>query len=278
MIITFADAGRDPQDDGRALIRYLCDARTTKRIGDGTVPLLRDPAPEILHGDPRLLQLDVASARHMRKYASLVMSFETDDIDVEAFNDRAPAPRRAVDLALRFVMDTLWPGFPKRRRGPVLATTHTHTGRLEVNVASGCTLPTILGIKRWWSYNPHPPGALARTLWGRLQDLLNTRFGWADPLDPARVRPVRAPDWIEKQRAEARRAGTTANAARAVRWWDALLDADGRAPAHRGAFVNRVYALVAAENLEMKEGRECLGPPRAWGGRRGAARPHRPAR
>ena len=110
-------------------------------------------------------------------------------------------------MSLQLVFALAWAGVPSRARPAHYATTHTHTGRLEVNVA--LPLALIRADGRMMSHNPHPPGDAQRSLrdWTALQDLLNHRFGWADPLDPARRRLVVLPDLVRKRTAEMRRAG-----------------------------------------------------------------------
>lgn len=190
----------------RALTEYMDSPVVMKDIAAAKVEVVRDPAPEILHGRADSLRRSIAALPFQRKYRFGLMSFAQSDVDVEAFNAGEPVARRQVDLALGLFVQTLWPGIPAPARPGYYVTTHTHTGRLEVNVA----LPrAVFPGEQPHSYNPDPPTPLGEppALWRAMRDVMNARFAWADPEDPLRRRDLARPDWQIKLEAEARRAG-----------------------------------------------------------------------
>jgi hypothetical protein len=140
-----------------------------------------------------------------RKYSSAVLSFERSDVDIARFNAGDPVLREQIDGVMRGFEAAAFAGIPEEHRPPCLWTTHTDTGRLELNF---CTPRAILaGDGRIKSINPSPPGAANRALWDAFRDVMNARYGWADPEDPRRARLTAVPDWGSKIAAAAERAG-----------------------------------------------------------------------
>lgn len=171
MIIGFAkhrdtDPGAQARgaDRYRRLTNYMDSPTVTKIIAGRARQVTRDPVPEILAGDASALRRQIAALPFQRRYRFGMLSFAAQDVDVAAFNAGDPASRFAVGQALDLLRETLWPGVPVPARPMLYVTTHTHTGRLEVNFAV-------------------PRAA---------RDVLNQRFGWADPEDPRRARPLTA--------------------------------------------------------------------------------------
>lgn len=199
MIIGFAkhrdtDPGAQPRgaDRYRRLTNYM-DSPTVTKIIDGRAPqVTRDPVPEILAGDASALRRQIAALPFQRRYRFGMLSFAAQDVDVAAFNAGDPASRIAVGQAIDLLRETLWPGVPVPARPMLYVTTHTHTGRLEVNFAVPRAVRGAAGKIR--SYNPDPPspGGAPSRLWRAARDVLNQRFGWADPEDPRRARPLTA--------------------------------------------------------------------------------------
>lgn len=200
-------SGTAGQADGpRALSDYFDAAVVMKRLANGHMePVRRHPAPEILLGDAALLRMAIRSSTCVHRYASCVMSFAAADIDVEAFNGGDPDARFGADQALRLWIDTALAGVPAEARPPIYFTTHTHTGALEINVAVPRWIRGPDGRQR--GFNPAPPGKVNRETWDAVRDLLNHKYGWADPDDPANRRAVVLPNWMLKLEAESRRAG-----------------------------------------------------------------------
>lgn len=207
MLITYSSYADDPKGAAaQDAVGYMCAPGVLKTGARGMQQILhRDPIPEILVGDPALARAAIRAAPGKLKYRSGVLTFAPGDIDVERFNAGDPAQRGAVDLALALWNEVAFAGIPETCRPPVLATTHTHVGRLELNVLVPRWVTRSDGEIR--SFNPDPPGPESRLAWEAMEDLLNSRFAWADPRDSARRRLVRLPNWHIKQRATLNREG-----------------------------------------------------------------------
>lgn len=201
--------GQARADDYRALSDYMDSPWVVKVIGGARVCVNREPVPEILYGRAEVLRRQIAALPFQRKYRFGLLSFEESDIDVVAFNSGDPRRRREIDLALALFVEALWPGVPADARPMPYVTTHTHTGRLEINLAH----PRAVHVNgRAFSHNPDPPTRQGEPseYWRSFRDLLNLTFGWADPEDPARRLNFARPDWEAKLLAEGERAGLTA--------------------------------------------------------------------
>lgn len=206
MLMSHSKYGKDAEGPAsQDAVEYMSANAVPKLVFTGRRLVRRTPAPEILVGDPALARATIGVAPGELTYRSAVMTFATADIDATAFNAGDPTARGAVDLAFGLWSEIAFAGIPPRFRPPVFATTHTHLGRLEVNLLVPRWVSRSDGHLR--SFNIDPPGPASRTAWDAFEDLLNLRFGWADPRDPARRRLVQIPDWRLKQRATAERAG-----------------------------------------------------------------------
>ena len=86
----------------------------------------------------------------------------------------------------------------------MLWTTHTHTGRLELNFV---TTRAILVETKLRSINIAPPGDENRKTWDSLRDVLNMKNGWADPESLERKKVVDVPNYVLKKRALMERLG-----------------------------------------------------------------------
>ena len=206
MLITWSRHGRADvaQASPKKLVGYFNAPAWRKTIGERSILAPRDPAPEVLIGDARRFSIAAHALPFRRQYASAVLSFAHGDIDVTAFNAGAPAARQAAGIALHLVLETVLAGLPLIRRPPLHATTHTHTGRLEINLAIGCGILDARGELR--SFNPMPPLKGHRNGLDACRDTLNAMFEWADPQDPLRQRLIARPDWQTKAMREAQRA------------------------------------------------------------------------
>ncbi|MDE3080212.1 MAG: hypothetical protein KGI94_09310, partial [Paracoccaceae bacterium] len=212
MLIAFSRHHDNPSgpfgsDRFRPLTDYFDAAVVMKTIGAHRERMLRDPAPEVLRGHPLTLRRAIATVPFARKYSTWVLSFAPADIDVADFNRGDVRSRRAIELSIELVLEMALAGIPRFARPPLYVTTHTHTGRLEVNVAMPHAV--LSPDAKFRSINPDPPmpGGGPSAAWTAVRDILNIRFGWADPQDPARQREFRLPDWLLKRDAEAERAG-----------------------------------------------------------------------
>ena len=166
----------------------------------------RTPCPERLVGDPKVFKATVRALPHANLYRSGVLSFDVGDMDIVAFNSGDSKARRIAAEIIDLLKETLCPGIPLASRPHLIVGTHTHTGRLELNFA----LPQMVirpdGALR--AFNPEPPTEGAKALWVAARDMINLRFGFADPEDPARRQLVSGPSWRRKRAAAAIRDGS----------------------------------------------------------------------
>ncbi len=249
MMITFSKYGGDPQSAGaHGAVSYMSDRDVLKPEAKGPRQRIRrDPAPEILIGDMALTRAAIRAAPGQLKYRSGVLSFAPEDIDVNRFNAGDPDLRSTINLALSLWVEVAFAGVPEEARPPVFVTTHTHTERLEVNFLSPRWVLRPDGKIR--SYNPDPPGPASQAIWAAYQDLLNARFGWADPDAPDRAQLVQLPNWRVKLRAELRRAGEDMVPDLRERLAEGVLDG-----VRAGAICNRADVVAWLRNREEQEG------------------------
>lgn len=206
MMVMWSEHTGADDPDGNGVVEYMAAESVWKpKPEGGRERIQRIPPPEVLKGDELLMRQAIRAVPFECRYSSGVLSFEHDDVDVAAFNASDPEQRRRVAEVIREFEDTAYAGIPEEHRPPTFWTTHTHTGRLELNF---CMPRAILaGNGKLRSINPHPPGNESRYLFDAFRDTFNARYSWADPADPARARLVKVPNWIQKVVAEARRAG-----------------------------------------------------------------------
>lgn len=215
MLISFAPSRPDIVENRTAssfmpLSDYLDSPFVLKNVAGKKKEKRRNPAPEILVGNAKLLRDQIASLTYKSPFSFVVLSFAPEDIDINRFNHGDPHLRWQIDQALVLLQETLFPGIPKFSRPLLYITTHSHVRRLEINVVVPHSI--VAADNRTKSYNPDfPTGYSAPSrLWSACQDLLNWRFGWADPSDPSREKSLKMPNWIAKLQAEAARAGLKA--------------------------------------------------------------------
>ena len=182
---------------------YLLDSQVMKAVGKARVLEVREPAPELLLGQPSIVQSAISALRFEQKYRVATLSFAPTDIDVTAFNAGEVTARKAGAAAIDLFLEMAFAGVPEPNRPPVFAGTHTHTGGLEINIVMPRFVWTPAGELR--SYNPHPPMKGSRDAWDALGDFLNETFGWENPRSPEKARGIAGPDWLEKQVAAALR-------------------------------------------------------------------------
>lgn len=211
MMITWSRHGREPIDSPQELVGvtgYPEAPTWEKSPGRSTLLIHRSPVPEILMGSSAATRHAIAAipARQTRKYVSCVMSFSRSDIEVAAFNAGHPGLRSSVDHALQLFLALLFAGLEPRYCPAHFVTTHTHTGRLEVNILIACSVFNPVKGK-FYCLNPNPDRKGYRDAHRACQDVLNTRYGWADPQDPQRRQWLKRPDWWQKKNREEKRAG-----------------------------------------------------------------------
>ncbi|TFL16133.1 hypothetical protein [Jannaschia formosa] len=223
------------------VIGYLLDPVMRQEIGGRTEVMQRDPAPELLRGDPRVVAHWIDGLETKRRYSCATLSLAKNDINIIKWTEGDPATRRSVDAAIELWLETAYAGIAPAARPPVLVGTHLHTGRLELNIlAPACIMVGPAGRRLPRAYAVHPPIAASREIWEAYEDTLNAAFGWRDPRDPRHAARVRGPSWVEKR------------GAMLDRWARDRVGAtglDGEAGARIGAEDPRVQMLLAARIL-----------------------------
>ena len=163
------------------------DPETRRRIPGQTVT--RDPAPEVLAGDPERTRMLIDASPNTWKYTSGVIAFERGDAPSEDEQRAVMADFEAMAFAGldREQYDILW-------------TRHTHEGTTELHfVVPRMELRTAKAL------NIAPPGY--QTTFDAWRDSWNYSKGWARPDDPARARLVRQDDHTIKTDAARLKAG-----------------------------------------------------------------------
>lgn len=184
---------------------YLLDTEVLKHVGMQRVRETRTPAPELLIGFPSVVQNAIAALKFEATYRVALLSFDPTEVDVVLFNAGDKMTRGSIAVAIDLFLELAFAGVPSRCRPPVFVGTHTHTGRLEINIAMPRFVWTDTGELR--SYNPHPPIRGSRNALDALGDFLIARFGWSNPRALDRAAGVKGPDWAEKRVAAAARHG-----------------------------------------------------------------------
>ena len=180
-------------------------ASTVCKSGGGTVLVRRDPVPELLIGNPRLLIATLNALQTSTKIRAATLSFHRDDMNAALFNAGDPVLRRRVAQILELIDAYAHAAVPKSARLPFLVSTHTHLGRLELNMLWPRAI--IGGHGHVLNYNQHSMRRGAKAQWDAIEDFVNAEFGFADPRDPGRAQMISGPDGIEKQVVAAQRAG-----------------------------------------------------------------------
>jgi len=183
MIIGFSGYGRG--GSGPAL-NYL-----TGYLVNGEA---RDPKPEILRGDPRVVGEIIDALPFQCRYSSGVLSFAAED--------------RVTPVMQEEIMDrfeaAVFAGLPPDRRS-IVWIKHTDKGRTEIHfVVARADLGTGKAL------NIAPPTPASRHLLDTLREAINRRYGFRDPSDPECARKVSLPSHVAKLAAQAKRHGRSA--------------------------------------------------------------------
>lgn len=154
----------------------------------------RDPKPEVVRGDPRLVAEIIDSLPFQYRYSSGVLSFAAED---------RVTPEIQKDVMDRFE-STVFAGLPADRRS-IVWIKHQDKGRTELHFV----VPRVdLGTGK--SLNIAPPTPASRHLLDTLREGINRRYGFRDPTDPECARSVSVPAHIAKLTAQAKRLGRAA--------------------------------------------------------------------
>ncbi|WP_283647134.1 relaxase/mobilization nuclease domain-containing protein [Marinovum algicola] len=155
-------------DENRDLIREADGQPMTVR---------REPLPEVLRGNPDRTEALIDASRHQWSYRAGVISFAATDAPTE--EQQAEVMDHFERLAFAGLDPTQF---------DVLWVRHTHEDRVELHF---CTPRLELTSGR--SLNIAPPGY--ENAFDSLRDVMNHRYGWADPMELERTQEVR--DTIE---------------------------------------------------------------------------------
>ena len=207
-----------PHSTGPAarVVGYLMSESHAAHIAGERKVLPRDPTPELIAGDGRLVAACIEALETIHRYSCATLSFAPDEIDMTAWRAGDRELRRKIDAALALWAEVAWTGISPEARPPMLVGTHLHTGRLEVNIlVPRAVFRRVSGkvVPRAW--NPHPPTTESRRIWAAYQDTVNHHNGWYDPADPHKAAAISGPSWVLKR------------AAALDRWADCLFTPDG---------------------------------------------------
>ncbi|CAA6603759.1 hypothetical protein MTBLM1_130011 [Rhodospirillaceae bacterium LM-1] len=206
MIVLWSKHFGDKRDSAKRAIGYLLNKEVKKQLPDKSwKDYVRVPPPELLKGNPKLLQLAIETCQFQRKYSSCVLSFEANDIKVSDFNSHSGTARKFAREVMREFEDTAFAGIPRKRRPPFIWVAHTDKGRLELNFLTVRSIQCANG--KIMSINPNPATDASWELWRAFRDKCNQKYGWADPEDPARARLFKSADHLEKIAAVAKGMG-----------------------------------------------------------------------
>lgn len=178
MLIKFFKNG---QGRGAGPVGYLIarevaaysDNRDLKRDAEGRVIMIaREPLPEVLRGNPAHTEALIDATPHQWSYRAGVLAFTREDNPSERQQGEAMDAFEALAFA----------GLEPNQRD-ILWVRHTHEGRVELHF----TTPRM-ELTEGRSFNIAPPGF--QKPYDALRDVLNHRYGWADPEAPERARDV----------------------------------------------------------------------------------------
>lgn len=181
-------AANDDRDATKALDYLLGEIVLKPDENLEWVRTARTRPPEMLSGCPQLVSRCCATNSAKHRYASGLLAFHEDDIDIAAWEAGDPAIRATCDALMRDFEETAFAGIPEANRPPILWIAHTDKDRLELNFLFPRT--AIDGRGKAKAINPKPPKGFTR-MWDAFRDSWNHREGWADPEDPDHRRSVR---------------------------------------------------------------------------------------
>lgn len=181
-------AANDDRDATMALDYLLGETVLKPDANHEWVPTARTRPPEMLSGCPHLVSRCSATNSAKHRYASGLLSFHKDDIDIAAWQAGDPAIRATCDALMRDFEGTAFAGIPEANRPPILWIAHTDKDRLELNFLFPRVAIDARGKAR--AINPKPPKGFTR-MWDAFRDSWNQREGWTDPDDPAHRRFLR---------------------------------------------------------------------------------------
>ena len=94
----------------RRVIGYLLDDAVTVAIGGRRERIVREPAPELLRGDSRIVARTIDALETKRRYRCATLSFARDDVDIQKWRRRDPADGRGIDAAIELWREMAFAG------------------------------------------------------------------------------------------------------------------------------------------------------------------------
>jgi hypothetical protein len=193
MLIEFLSHTGINDPDARGAIRYLTSENVLKPDGTSArrkmTKRARPPIP--LSGFESLVRQTCAMLTTKHRYASGVIAFAKEDIDIEAFSAGDPAIRAICDEVMRDFEETAFAGIAPDQRPPVFWNAHIDKGKLELNFIFPRAALSAKG--KFLAINPKPPGKQGQLIWDTFRDKWNSSQGWVDPLAPDRRRSMKLP-------------------------------------------------------------------------------------
>lgn len=168
---------------GSGPVDYMIDHQYYDKIEGIWQP--RDPLPEVIEGDPRLMIQMIDSLDQKHRYTSGVLSFTRDDTETL----KASGLDAAIIDITGSLKEMLFAGIAPEYQH-ILIVAHTHLNRLELHYV----LPRHnYEVNKAW--NPAPPGQGKFRQMDALVDLINVNYGLDDPRDPLRSRVTQEIRW-----------------------------------------------------------------------------------
>lgn len=192
MILTWSE---HQEGNAASVIDYLLLEEISKSLKGRRLRLVRCPAPEVLEGSPTLVATFIDRLLFKKKYRCATLSFHKRDIELASFERGDPGVRGNVDGAVCLFLEVAFSGVPTAARPPILVSTHTHIGRLEVSILMPRAINAETGLR---NFNPHPPTRGSEADWDAYVDVVNSKLGWTDPRCPLRRQQVTPPSWMKK--------------------------------------------------------------------------------
>lgn len=187
-------------------VRYCLDAAVRKQFAGQAQTITRDPAPELLSGEPGAFLERAALLSGKHKIAATTFTFKEDDLSGSDFEQDRGSARKKIAVLIDLFCELLFAGIPVRHRPVCLISTHRHVlGQFELNIGIPLSIEAANG--NFNTLNPNPSLPFCTRAWDALGDLLNSAFGWSDPRCPSRQQSIKVPDKIRKELEEAERQG-----------------------------------------------------------------------
>ena len=100
----------------RAAIKYQLSPEVSKKLGAWRGLVTRDPAPELLVGDPQASLVTLKALRTKHRYSVATLSFAREEIAVDRFNAGDPELRAQVAQTLTLFFEVAYAGLPPAAR------------------------------------------------------------------------------------------------------------------------------------------------------------------